>query len=365
MNSNLKSLILSPDTKSVWDNFANNSDDAWFVHTTTWLKWVQEISNEKFMANLSFFIKKEDEIVAICPLIIEKGPYGKQFSFLEAPIPSPALLNNLEVDARQKVFEYYAQVLNQLAREQDVNYVSIKIPAPSKNYIESPLPVAHPMLKYGYTNLPYLTQVIDLKKEEKQIWQQIRKGHRADIKKALKQCQAFAWDQSNINSDKIAEYQQLHQKDAGRKTRSESTFEMMHNWIRNNYAILVEVRVEEKPAAFALIMTYKNGAYYGSGCKDPDRISLRASHLVQWKAIQWLKDHNYTIYDVGLQWFQPQWFITLDEKEFSIAHFKRGFGGQTIPLLTAEYFFSDKQKSEVYNQRMQEFTRTLKVYTAA
>ena len=130
---------------------------------------------------------------------------------------------------------------------------------------------------------------------------------------------------------------------------------MMYGWIRDGKAILVGAICEGRPAAFAVIIIFKDGAYYGSGCRDSE-INLPASHLIQWEAITWLKSHGFITYEIGLQWFGPQWFCVPSEKEISISRFKRGFGGQTISQFTGEYFFSTELMKEVYRKRIEAYS---------
>ena len=160
------------------------------------------------------------------------------------------------------------------------------------------------------------------------------------------------WDRATLPPGKFAEYQALHAKDAGRVTRTQRTFDLMEAWVQDGMAALVEADEGGRAVAFALLMIYKNGAYYGSGCKDPDLGPVAASHLVQWTAITWLKAHGIAWYDVGLQQFGPQWFDLPSDKNVSISAFKRGFGGDTMPLVTAECFYSSDLLEETFARRV-------------
>jgi lipid II:glycine glycyltransferase (peptidoglycan interpeptide bridge formation enzyme) len=113
----------------------------------------------------------------------------------------------------------------------------------------------------------------------------------------------------------------------------------MLGWIRAGYAVLAEATREGQSIAFALVIVFKDGAFYGSGCKDPDTTELNASHMLQWKAILWLKELGLSYYETGAQHFGAQWFHVASEKEIGIAKYKRGFGGITIPVYSGEIFY--------------------------
>ena len=341
--------------KEEWDRLAGQSGDAWFWHTTHWMDYVKEYSGERYIGNPSFYIVENRETLAICPLSVEAGSHDetvKQFSFMGLPVPFPAMRNGLSYEKRQMVLKLYTETLTSLAQEEDVEYVSVRVPSVTRSYLNYGIPIANPLLRYGYIDLAFLTQVIDLGKSVKELWAEVRKGHKSDVKGAGESCRVNVWDQENITSDKFQQYQLLHKKDAGRATRSQKSFDLMLSWVRNGHAVLVEAEHGGHPAGFSLVILFGTGAYYGSSCKDPDNPDIPCSHLIQWSAIQWLKEHGYERYDIGLQQFYPQWFEKASPKDISIASFKRGFGGRTIPLMTAEFFYSRSLLKSTFEKRL-------------
>jgi len=243
--------------------------------------------------------------------------------------------------------------------EEDVGYVSVRVPSVAKYYLAYGMPFVNQLLKYGFVDLAFLTQVIDLRKDVGVLWADIRKGHKSDIKCAGQVCEAKVWDQHTIMTEKFREYQSLHRKDAGRVTRSQRTFDLMLSWVRQGLAILVEANYRGQAVGFSLVILFSTGAYYGSSCKDPDCPDIAASHLIQWRTIRWLKEHHFEWYDMGLQQFCLQWFDPASPKDISIALFKRGFGGVTIPLVTAEFFYSKALMEQTFKKRWREYLSAL------
>ena len=127
---------------------------------------------------------------------------------------------------------------------------------------------------------------------------------------------------------------------------------MMLAWIRAGHGVLVEAHQDNRPIAFAVIITFRAGAYYASSCKDPN-LPLPSMHLLQWEAIKWLKAHGVQHYDIGVQHFGPTWTHVPSDKELSIAHFKRGFGGTARRVDTVEKFYSAAVLKEVGGNRLQ------------
>jgi hypothetical protein len=353
---------LDSNKREEWNEFAKRSHDAWYWHTTQWIDYTEEYAKERVCAYLSFSVTENSKTLAICPLIVERSASDedvKQFSFSAGPIPFPAMRNDLSSQKRQRVLKFYLQVLEAKAREEGVDYVSIRVPSVAKYYLTRDMPFANPLLKYGFVDLAYLTQVINLKNDLATIWADLRKGHKSDIKRAERVCEVKVWNQHTITAEKFSEYQLLHAKDAGRVTRSQRSFDLMLSWIRQGQSILVEAEHNGQPVAFSLMITFGTGAYYGSSCKDPDRPDIAGSHLIQWATIRWLKDHHFEWYDVGLQQFYPQWFDPAGPKDLSIAKFKRGFGGVTVPLVTGEYFYSRALLEKTLEKRWRRYLSAL------
>jgi hypothetical protein len=346
---------LTSEIRPAWDAFAAASADAWFWHTSAWLDWTRELAGDRFIADRSFVIVADAEPLAICPLMVERGPYGTQFSMMGEPIPFLAIKAGVGTAGRQRLIARYVDALAAIAGEVGAQYVRVKLPFLRAVHDAGGLSQPNPLLRFGFFDLPYLTHLIDLRPDLEALWADVRKGHRADIKRARETCAVTIWDQRTISTAKMREYQALHAKDAGRITRSQKTFDMMQSWIASGHAVLVEGHHHDAPVSFAVILLHGRGAYYGSGCTDPDRLRLCASHMVQWEAIAWLKASGYVAYDVGVQHFAPQWFEVPSAKDVSIAEFKRGFGGGTVPLITAECFYSMDAMRQAFAGRLERY----------
>jgi hypothetical protein len=336
----------------LWDAIARDSADAWLWQTRRWIDWIIERSGDDVVTDASFLVMQGVEAVAICPLLVERGPDGHRFAFNGGPIAAPAIRNGIGRAGRQEILEFYVDTCANVAASHDVRYGSVKVPSLCAAYLGSATPFVHPLRRFGYFELPYLTQVLDLSAAVDALWSRVRKGHKADIKTARRDLTARVWFRDELTPETFAAYREMHARDAGRVTRSMRTFDLMEAWVRDGHAALVEAdTLDGRAAAFALLLLDKDGAYYGSGCKEPALAMLPSSHLVQWTAIAWLKEQGVRYYDIGLQQFGPQSFEVPSAKDVSIAAFKRGFGGETIPLPTVERFYSVELLEETFARR--------------
>ena len=105
--------------------------------------------------------------------------------------------------------------------------------------------------------------------------------------------------------------------------------------------------------AFSLFIKFKDGAYYGSAADDPDvQVDVPIAHIIQWKAIEWLKEKKIKYYEIGWQQFGNQFYDFPSYKELSICFFKRGFGGLSVPLFRGEKFYDVKFMEQTLKKRV-------------
>lgn len=354
---------LNETNRALWDEFCATSDEAWFWHTFDWHNYTLHYRPESKPVLLSFLCLSQGKPLAICPLMQESGDAGKgvaaQFSFGGDSLPAPALANELGEKQRLQVLRCVFQIVDRLAKEHSVQRVSWRTSPPASAPRNSGYPPLNPFLRHGYHDVSLPTQLLDLAEDETSLLRAMRKGHRADVGRAAKLMGAQVFDHSNITEERFEAYRLLHAKAAGRVTRPLSTFRMMFEWIQRGLAILSCATLDEKPVGFALINVYKSGAYYSSGCEDPEFNHLPIGHLLQWQTIQWLKANGIRRYEIGLQFFAPQPHAPVSDKEMKISFFKRGFGGQTVPGFRGEKFYDASTARRVLEERARQFAQTL------
>ena len=113
---------------------------------------------------------------------------------------------------------------------------------------------------------------------------------------------AQVFDQTNITEAFFEAYRLLHHKAAGRVTRPLSTFRMMFEWIQRGLAVLSCAMLNEKPVGFALSSVYKDGAYYSSGCEDPEFNLLNSARFWNMNTEIWCFPTSNSSCAPGLCW---------------------------------------------------------------
>lgn len=157
-------------------------------------------------------------------------------------------------------------------------------------------PITKFLLKKGYRTEPYFTQIIDLTKTEEELHIDLRKSYTS-----LVHC--------SVNIGGIPVLRLSHYKRAGRKTRSDKTWEIQQQMIENFQAIVLHTM-----DSAALFYYNPISAYYAVSAGEN-------GHSVIWRAIKEFKKINLEFLELGEQVFSG------DTKEVNISHFKSGFGG--------------------------------------
>lgn len=352
-----------------WDRFCLESDDAWLAQTTDYLDLNSQQRPELESRSRSFMIMEGQEILGIFPLIVETKDYhGKsvnEFSYGGFHGPTPALSNGLSLSRRNQLLKDGFQQVDKLAQEHDIVRISLRFWPLAPALVSSGLPADNYLVRYGFGDTSLASQVLDLAGSPDTILRGMTKGHRYDIKRGEKILKTMAYGQNSITRQDFDRYVALHEKASGRRTRPQSTFDMQYQWILEGKAALFGARLENDFVGFIYIDTYKDGAYFGSSCNDPEHSSLPITHVLQWRIIRWLKEQGYRHYELGPQQYGPQFQDFPSQKELDISLFKRGFGGQPVPLYCGEKFYSAEFYRLIAADRLEMYATALEQDTSA
>ena len=355
-------LKLDETSKVTWNDFCRESDDAWFWHTAGWMDYCIHYRPDLNPQQLSVFLQEDNRIVAVCPLILEDHNGVRMFSFSGFGMPIPAILNGVGPKARRKYLDHIFEYLDQQAKTHNVQKISFRFSPLTPSFIEPQRPPSNYLLKYGYLDASFNTQVLDITPSLEELKSDIRKGHKYDINRTGKILDGCIYDSTNITEEVYEAYRGLHQKDAGRVTRAGVTFDLMRDWIKNGNAVLVGAKMKDSGrfAGFGYMYMYKNGVYYGSACSDPDDGNLPVAHFILWESVKWFKEHSIKFFELGWQFFNASFHYHASDKERTISRFKRGFGGELVPQLLGEKYFSVELFEKEYAAKIDNYRNYIK-----
>lgn len=121
------------------------------------------------------------------------------------------------------------------------------------------------------------------------------------------------------------QFRSLHHQAAGRQTRSDASWDEQRDQVNRGDAFLVCLRnIEERMVGAGLFTMSRDEAVYAVGAYDRDLFDLPLGHVVQFRAIERMKELGLSWYRIGDRPY-PADASSPDDKEIRIAEFKQGF----------------------------------------
>ena len=182
--------------------------------------------------------------------------------------------------------------------------------------------------KGALSNLAFI-QLIDLSRDIDVVYSDIGKSCRNNINRSLKQNDFNIVTSKNLTWSSVDRLKELHFLAAGRKTRSDVTWEDLSNMIKLNEAFLIEAIRGDDCVASSLFFLTETSVIYAISAADRKLFNDPLNHGLIWKAIEFSKSLGCKYFELGSLTYNTSDFL-VTPKEFNINRFKKNFGGETI-----------------------------------
>lgn len=353
-------IKLTPDKYKEWDDFCLKSDEAWFWHTSSWLEYSLKYNPELKAESKSFLVYNNNELIAICPLILQINERGiKEFCYNNEHGPMPAFSNHLSKKTKEKAMKAVYGRIDEIAKANNAARIMLRLTVLSKSFIEASRQIFNYLMKFSYLDNSINTQIINLSQPTEDLKKDLRNDHKNNINKNSPKLAIEIFNKNNITDSIFNKYIKMHHKAAGRVTRPISTFNLLYDLIKEGKAFLIGAKKEDVYIGFSYYIVFKDNVIYGSSCNDPEVKHIPVSHVVQWAAIEYMTEKKYKFYELGWQQFGSQLYDMPSEKQVNISEFKRGFGGFTVPWFRGEKFYDKDYFLEVYKDRIKKYSGQL------
>lgn len=297
-----------------WDLFVDLHPDGWFFHREAWIAYC--LAYRPGAIDHSFALMNDERplgLVAVVPLIQEDD----RFTMGDEPGASP-----LQLTGRVPADAVDAEIARHVEAS-GVRYAAFR-PVPGATIPALGNGDWHPC---GWT-----TTVLDLHtRDEDGLWRDLRKSYRYIIRHKRPSV-VFSTNRPWA----IPICRMLHEKAAGRITRSANTWACMAAWLDDGRGL---VSLAKDTAGhwigYAFAIRDKEAAYYASGATVADNVA----HPLQWELIRALRCDGLRYYELG--WNERPGRDVDPDKAAGIALFKRGFGGTAWPIAAVERRFDD------------------------
>lgn len=301
-----------------WNSVVNNANLASAIYNWSNIEYQTQYFSE--IAQYEAFpiiIYSRGKAVTVFPLAVQIIEGITNIVTNGGPVYEPLLVDSLATREVKSVTDICFNILNSIRDTLDVNNVNFKLISRDGG-----------LSNWG-TKLISCSKVdsvsqllsIDTYKSLDEIKSKFRKSYKPLINKGLKQ-----WTVDIIeskNSDVFWEYKNLHKEVAGRDTRSSKTWELQLNMLEKREAFLVTLRDEELNLVGGGFFTFnKSSAMYATGAYRRELFSEPLGHVVQFKAIEYMKYLNISRYEIGED---KSKLYGATDKECTISEFKAGF----------------------------------------
>jgi FemAB family protein len=182
---------------------------------------------------------------------------------------------------------------------------------------------------------------LDLEPSIEVVLTSIRRRFRNMINQGLKIWKHELWIGENCNPSKWDEFRHLHQRVAGRATRSISTWNQQYDSVCKGNSFVIALRSNDQNLIGAALFACTNHeGSYAVGAYDRSLFDKPVSHVAHSLAIHEMKRRGLKWYRIGARPFHQD-IPSPTDKEVSIGDFKEGFASHVFPKINLNFSFQD------------------------
>lgn len=288
-----------------WDRVVTHAPVGQFWNLSGWRRYSMAYAGPG-AEDHSFGVITADGLAAVCTLIWE--PQHKAFTLGGDPGPMPAFWRG---EALREALAHAAGCAK--AKETGLTF---RMPAGRSG--------AYPAKEFGWIEGGWTSRCISLGYASAVLWRGMRKSYHALVHRTERTHRLVL----SVSDALMPDYQALHKATVGTVLpRPDETYALQGQWLREGRALLLgaQARDTDQWDGFVYLFLHHDLAYYGSG---PSRGISGVMHGLHWAAIRECAARRLLTYEMGWQQHAQ------DEKGKGIEMFKRGFGGQDVPLVT-------------------------------
>lgn len=313
-----------------WNEYLDKIKGATFNYTAQKISFDYAYS-KYIISNESFVVIEGKTPVGVSEIFIEQIGQNVWISWNGGYCLAPYFDSTLEYKVLEKISKKVMAYIEEVARRYYCQKIMLRMDPLGNPEQRFTFYNYNFLLKHGYIDESGLTQIIDLRRNKKRVYSDIRKGHKSDIKKGGVY-HVDIYDRHTVVLDMVELYRKIYEKDAGKVTRNSELYQYYFDFIKNGLGLIAFGSIGSKEVGVAIVTIYKNTAYYSSyGELEGELGNIPIGHILQWQIINYLKDHGIEFYEIGEQFYGKTHYSAPNSKLIQISNFKRGFGGYTVP----------------------------------
>lgn len=318
----LKIVPMTKNEGGDWDDFVTKTPLSSLFHLYDWSKICEEAFDQE---NLSFSIK-DNEILALIPLSLRKHRgfrylMSSGFGGYGGVLMSKSLKNRDVIKINDIIHDH----VDNLCKEKKIDFFQwVQSPFIAENLISDGLGLQS-MHARNFNDKKRFLYMIDLSKDENELWKDMESRSRGAIRKAEKNGIKITGPYSE--GDGIERFYEIRSDSIKRSKAKNIPFEyyrlIWERLGRKGFARLLFAEYRNKKIGVVLLGVFKNKVFYWSGGSVGSSLNLGQNNLLQWHAINWAKRKGYKWYEVG-----EAHLLSGSKKQTGLDRFKNSFGGK-------------------------------------
>jgi len=159
-------------------------------------------------------------------------------------------------------------------------------------------PIEDDLTNFGYERIGHYNIMLDLKKDEEALWEQMHKERRRNVNHAVKNGLEF----KEVNTDdEVMQILELIEKTYSRKRVPFSSHEMLISLSHRmrQYVHFFAAFYDGKMIAGQVRLCYGDLAYAWFAGSDEAFFKLRPNDFLMWNVIRWAHNQGFSVFDFG------------------------------------------------------------------
>lgn len=301
--------------------------NACFEYSLEWGKYTHEYEKRNCSEWIStpLIITRGGKPIGIWFLCLKKDEKGWSFSSpdVDGYVLAPLQKAGLSRREKKRSYKTCLNLIKDLARAfkiNDIHFVS--------HYVSSNIQLdgfIRVLRNTGAESHIMFGSAIDLRQDESIRCQSYRKSYKSLINKGRATFTIKVVDNNNIDASIFKEVQNFHLHIAGRKTRSDETWNCQLSWIKKGFAILICSYYHGALVGASLFPFADPVAWYQIGIYDRTLFDLPIAHVIQDEAAKYFKSMGLDILYLGICYHPNDFLFKVTSKVYQISKFKEGF----------------------------------------
>lgn len=290
------------------------------------------IDKNDIYLDLSLILLNDKKVIALWPLALSCNNSNFSITSFSDSILPPLFIKNCNVRTQKNINKRCIDFIITLANKFKIASFHSHIPFNNINQISN---WQLQLMKLGAKSNFLHELYVDLNIDLNEIKANFRTSYKSLINSGQKLWNVNILNQYNI--DVWKQFKELHLEVSKRKTRNDESWNIQHQAISENNAILIYLQdLNLKMVGGALFDFSRDEVMYSVGVYDRNLFDKPLGHVVQFAAIQEFKKRNLKKYKLGVRHYIND-FNNPNEKELKISEFKEGFATYSVPKFCLIY----------------------------